>query len=134
MLKGRNQGYQEHFHRDPNDPRRLGDDRFMERVARKEESCRQVPPLDTIVTAVCAEYKVPAPLLRDRGRRRQVSEARAAIAWLAFELGSASLTEVGQRFNRDVGTMSSAVRRLTERMRDSETLADRLSRLKTAVS
>jgi len=134
VLEGRKQGYQEEFHRGPKDPRLLGDDRFRERVALRGDACPRVPPFDEVVTAVCREYDVTTSLLRDPGRRRQVSEARAAVAWLAFQLGSASLTEVGRRFNRDVGTMSSAVRRLTERMRDSETLADRLSRLKTAVS
>jgi len=133
VLEGRNQGYQEEFHRGPKDPRVLGDDRFMERVAQQDKVRRRVPPLDDVVRVVCREYDVTTSLLPDPGRKRRVSEARAAIAWLAFQLGSASLTEVGERFNRDVGTMSSAVRRLTERMRDSKTLADRLSRLRAAV-
>ena len=44
------------------------------------------------------------------------------IAWMAIHGGSATLTGVGQRFGRDVATLSTTVRRLRERAKHSEAL------------
>ena len=51
-----------------------------------------------------------------------------------MEFGSATLSEVGRRFNRDVTTMSSAVRRLIERARVLKVLRNRLKGLKPEVA
>ncbi len=57
----------------------------------------------------------------------------ASCCRLAMENGSVTLSEVGRRFNRDVTTMSSAVRRLIGRARDLKVLRDRMGELKSEV-
>ncbi len=56
------------------------------------------------------------------------------MAWLAMQTGAATLTEVGKWFNRDVVTMSAAVRRLTERSERVSSLQEVLERLLSEVS
>ena len=65
-------------------------------------------------------------------REVDASEARAVIGWLARELGCATLSDVGKLVNRDVGSISSSVRRLSYRMQDDAELADRVRILKDA--
>ena len=72
--------------------------------------------------------------LKGPGQRRDKSEVRAVVGWLAMEYGSATLSEVGKRFNRDVGTMSSAVRRLVDRAMDEQLLRERMEGLKSDIT
>jgi hypothetical protein len=51
------------------------------------------------------------------------------VVWLAYESGCITLSEVGRFVNRDVGSISSAVRRLSERLQDRPELADRAKTL-----
>ncbi len=53
------------------------------------------------------------------------------IGWLAYESGCVNLSEVGRYVNRDVGSISSALRRMSERLQDRPELADRAKSLKT---
>lgn len=52
------------------------------------------------------------------------------VGWLAYESDCITLSEVGRYVNRDVGSISSAVRRLSERFQDRPELADRAKTLK----
>lgn len=52
------------------------------------------------------------------------------IAWLARNAEAATLTEVGRRCNRDVATMSSALRRLEQRTEENPVIRERMDRLK----
>jgi chromosomal replication initiation ATPase DnaA len=60
---------------------------------------------------------------------RQLAEARAMVAWLAKTFESATLTEVGRCFHRDVGTMSSALRRSVQRAAGVSELEERMEEL-----
>ena len=66
-----------------------------------------------------------------RPQMQLYSEARAEMGWLAMELGCVTLTELGRRFNRDVGTMGSGARRVAERSRQDPKLRNRLAVLKS---
>ena len=91
----------------------MGDDVFTEGVLSSLDAKALKPPLlKKIVKAVCTEFKVDK-----LGRQRNVAEVRAIIACLSVELKSATLTEVAQEFNRDVSTMSIAVRKIEIRRR-----------------
>jgi len=76
--------------------------------------------LEECIAIVCHSYELePAELLK-RGRMRKPSEARAVVAWLVRKYGSETLTDVARKFDRDVATMSTAVRRLETKMIQSE--------------
>jgi hypothetical protein len=132
VQQGMDEGHREDFHRGSQDPRVLGDDSFVNRVLSDNGTIPVQPPsLDAIVASVCQAYGLDETALCARTQQRVASEARATVGWLAVEFGSATLTEVGRRLRRDVGSMSSGVRRLTARAHNSEKLARMLSHLKS---
>lgn len=83
--------------------------------------------LDTIIAEVCRSLGLVEADLVAPGKVRRLSEARALVGWIVQETGVATLTEVGQRFGRDVATLSRQVARLRcELRRDAD--AARLAR------
>jgi len=76
------------------------------------------------------EYSLSPDKLRAFAQSRLASEAGAVIGWLASELGSATLVAVGEVVGRDVSTISSAVRRLSERARRDPMLSPQLETIK----
>ncbi len=64
---------------------------------------------------------------------RTASEARAVIAWLGQTFGKVPLIEVGQFCQRNVGTMSSAVRRIKVRAEKDSHLAAIFRNLKQEI-
>ncbi len=80
---------------------------------------------------MCLAYNLDESALKTKSQQRTISECRAMIGWLAYESGCVTLSEVGRYVNRDVGSISSAVRRLSERLQDQPELADRAKTLKT---
>jgi REP element-mobilizing transposase RayT len=111
-------GHRDEFHRGADDSRVLGSAAFLESVLRPPAGPEtapgqgQTPGLGAIVDRVCARYGLGADELAGPGRRRLCSEARGVIGHLARGSAAASLSEVARRFNRDLTTMSRAVRRV----------------------
>jgi putative transposase len=121
VSEGRKEGHREEFHRGVEDPRILGDDRFIETVLAPAAHVTAQPcPMDEIIDTVCGSYGVEEGELSAQGRRRDLAEARAVVAHLATAVGEASLTEVARRFGRDVATLSTGVRRLVIRSREGQ--------------
>ena len=71
--------------------------------------------------------------LKTQSQSRNTSEARAVAGWLARELGCATLSDIAKLVNRDVGSISSAVRRLSDHMQGARELAERMRSLKAAL-
>ena len=118
------------FHGGGEDSRILGDDGFIDRCL----SDSRVTPLrltiKEIADIICLAYDIDEEVLKAKTQQRVASEARAVVGWLARELDCATLSDVGRYINRDVGTVSSAVRRLSEHMRDRPEMAERVLTLK----
>ena len=112
------------------DTRLLGDDSFVEKCLSwsGDKPCRVT--VRKIIDEVCHAYTIDEASLTTSSQQRVVSEARAVVGWLARELGCATLTAVGKFVNRDVGSISSSVRRLSDRMQEDRDLADRVRSLK----
>jgi REP element-mobilizing transposase RayT len=127
VLDGMSEGRREDFHSGGEDPRVAGDptglSEFQE--ARRQERSK-APTLEEIIRTVCQEMGVPARDLEQAGQGRSVSDARAVVALLAATSGAGTLTQVGRTFDRDVATMSSAVRRLRGRASTSEELRNKI--------
>ena len=134
VQEGIREGYREELHRGSEDPRIVGDVGFAEKVLSElDQWVGAVPTLDRIVRSVCAAYGLEEDELKASRQGRRASEARALVGWLAMEFGCSSLSEVGRCFDRDVGTMSSAVRRLIDRARDFEALREQMERFKSSI-
>jgi hypothetical protein len=115
------------------DSRLLGDDNFVDKCL----SCLGGIPLRLtareIVVKVCRVYDIDEAELKTQSQSRNTSEARAVAGWLARELGCATLSDIAKLVNRDVGSISSAVRRLSDRMQVARELAERMRSLKAAM-
>jgi hypothetical protein len=128
------EGYRKDFHQGGSDRRVIGDDRFLEQVAGETTKPRQrLPTLEDIVAIVCRSYGVETKDLVCSRQLRRFAEPRAMIAWLAITTEGATLTDVGARLNRDVGTMSSAVRRLENRANQLPAIMKRMETLQKQV-
>ncbi len=127
VFDGLDEGYRKDFHQGDSDKRVLGDDRFLEQISGEfVDTPTSRPTLNDIIVVVCQNYGLIKAELNTPSQKRILAEARAMIAWLAKIFVSATLTEVGRCFNRDVGTMSSAVRRLTQRAEGFSELKERM--------
>ena len=134
VLDGLEEEYRPEFHGGGEDPRVLGDDSFMDKCyADSLDRPLRLTALN-IADRVCLAYDIDAALLKTQSQQRIVSEARAAIGWLARELGCVTLSDVGKLVNRDVGSISSSVRRLSDRMQEVPCLADRMLSLKSELA
>jgi REP element-mobilizing transposase RayT len=132
---GLGEGYRKDLHQGNFDRRVLGDERFLERVADTEEMLpSQLLDLADIIACVCRNYGVEVAELKSASQQRHISEARAMIAWLARTLSRATLTDVGKEINRDVGTMSSALRRLEQRAGKNSEIRERMENLKLGLT
>jgi chromosomal replication initiation ATPase DnaA len=86
-----------------------------------------------IIDQVCRAYRLDPLILQAKSQQRNASEARAVAGWLARESGCVTLTEIAGLVNRDVGSISSAVRRLSDRLENEPDLAKRMKALKTVI-
>jgi hypothetical protein len=67
--------------------------------------------LQELVDALAIRLGIDAEEFRSISRRRELSFARAVIAWYATNGHVATLTEVARHLNRDLSTLSVAVAR-----------------------
>jgi chromosomal replication initiation ATPase DnaA len=72
-------------------------------------------------------------MLKSPSQYRKISEARAVVGWLAREFGCVTLSDVGRLVSRDIGSISSAVHRLSNRMLEDPELAEKIQSLKESV-
>jgi REP element-mobilizing transposase RayT len=111
VAEGIGQGHSAQFYTGTEDPRVIGDDRFVERLQRAATGLqrRSAVDLDTLVDYVCDGFRLSENDLKATGRQRQPARARALIGWLAMETGAATLTAVAGRFGREPSGLSRQV-------------------------
>jgi hypothetical protein len=126
-------GFQPEFSGGGDDSRILGNDLFVDRCLSGcgEKSLRLTA--QEIVDKVCEAYKIDEATLKAPSQQRLASEARAIVGWLAKEVGGVTLSAVASLVNRDIGSISSSVRRLSDRMQEFPELADRVRRIKAVL-
>lgn len=127
---GLHEKYLPDFHRGKAEGCVLGDDSFVENLlGQANQTSRTQVKFESVISVVCAARRIDLDQVCGANRGRTGAAARALIAYLAFELGAATLTEVGNFFNRDISTLSTAVSRLRERMKQESELAAEAQRL-----
>ena len=131
IMDGLGEEHRPEFQGGQKDSRLLGDDHFLDKCLSDVEMLPCHLTVQDIVDKVCFNYGIRADVLQDPSQQRAASEAPAVVALLARELGCCTLSDVGRLFKRDVGSISSAVRRLSERMQKDTELAERVAFLKT---
>ena len=124
----------ENFLSKPYEGRILGDDRFLEKIVKKAE--QEFPAhvsTNLILNTVCQHRQLSNDRLASVDCSRDVSEARALIAYLAVETGAATLSKVGQMFNRDVTSMSKLVSRFRNKLDANADLMYEIKELRSKV-
>jgi REP element-mobilizing transposase RayT len=96
------------------DPRVLGDTDFLETLPRSLVVHRSRTSLDEIIDAVARIQGVERGAMLSKSRKRNLTLARALVAWHATQRGISTLTEVGRRLNRDPSTLFVAIERYTK--------------------
>lgn len=133
VLDGLGEEHRLEFHGTGDDSRLLGDDNFVEKCLSGSDSIRLRLTAQEIAEKVSDTFAITEIELKSPSQRRKISEARAVVGWLAHELGCVTLSEVGKLVNRDVGSISSAVRRLSDRMQEEPELAERVQMIKVSL-
>lgn len=112
------------------DPRVLGNEDFVRGVFKlsRQKYQPKVNP-ERVIRVVLERYKVTEDDLAAPGKNRLCAEARAYLAWLYLETGCATLTALGDRFGRDVSSLSSAVRRLQLKAKNDEKIASKFQKI-----
>ena len=90
----------------PDDPRILGDDRFLASLPATTYRPRSPLTLAQLAANICAAYAIDLELVRSRSSRRQLTPVRLDILQQATEQRVAILTEVAHFLGRDLSALS----------------------------
>ncbi len=136
VSEGKGEGRRAEYHKGSDgDSRILGDDAFIDRVLGQKQAMGARPrvSLDEVMQQVCKHYSIQQQDFGLSGRDRRISEARGVVAWLILESGVCTLAELGRVTDRDITTLSSAVKRLQIRARKDLRLAATVKALLKAI-
>lgn len=133
VLDGLDEEYRPEFHGAGVDSRLLGDDDFMDKCLSGIGHRALQLTAQQIIEQVCLVYHLDSSILQAKSQQRITSEARAVAGWLARELGCVTLSDIARLLNRDVGSISSAVRRLSDRIQEEPDLSHHVLSLKAAL-
>ena len=131
VTDGIGQAYSKQFHVGRVDSRVLGDDDFLEKAEEQDRRTdnKKKPQLNGIVRRVCLEYKIREDDLKGKCRNRELAYARGLIGYIARELGTASLKEVAEVFNRDPSALSKLVVKISEGLKETEEHENRINKI-----
>lgn len=98
-------------HGSKHDARIVADTEFLENLPRRLRVYRSKLTLDQIIQTVTCRLGVDREHVLSNSRQREVTLARALIAWYATERRVATLSEVARQLRRDPSTLSVAISR-----------------------
>lgn len=97
---------------------RAEDTEFLSRLMPRRRRPPDPAMLNTIIDSVATKLAVPRDAMLSPSRRRNLSLARALVAWHATHNEVATLTEVARRFQRNPSTLCVGVERYRRVRRD----------------
>ncbi|MBX2881850.1 MAG: transposase [Granulosicoccus sp.] len=130
VFDGRQEGERQDLLSGTNGVRILGDERFVKKALKPKKVATPPITLNRLVKQLCREEGVPETRLADLSRKRHESQLRQLITYLAIELNLASLTNMAQRFNRDLTTMSRNQRHFRDRLNTDPALQKKVRSLR----
>ena len=111
----------------------LGDEKFARKALKPVKKSVKPVTLNQIVKRVCRVEGVKESELVTASRARAESQIRQTITYIAMELEVASLTDMANRFNRDLTTMSRNQRYYRDRLADDSDLQKHVRKVKKQV-
>jgi len=112
----------------------LGSRSFVQKMLKVKPESKPKVTLPEVVRYVCRQEGVREAALKTDSRARDVSQIRQVIACVAVDLRAATLTEVADRYRRDLTTMSRNQRYFRDKMADDEMLQKKISRYQRDLS
>lgn len=94
------------------DPRVIGDDEFLSRLALALQPARLACSLQELVEGCCQKLAIDAGRLTSASRNRGLSRIRLAVAHIAVTRRVASLQAVAAFFGRDESSLRKAIERI----------------------
>jgi len=117
------------------DSRIIGDDDFRRRVSDLiAKNSPSVPKLEDVIAAVCLAYQMDFISLKRPNKQRTIAEARAVIAYLAYDLGAATGVAVASTLDCASDTIYKAALRLRKRLDDDQRLRRRVAAIRSQIS
>ena len=92
-----------------------------------------LPTPSLIISQVCKFYSIDEVLLRGTQKNKGPAEARQIAMYLAKQLTSRSLPEIGRKFDRDHTTVMHAVRKVEELIVEDQSLAENVDSLRRSL-
>ena len=133
VADGIHEGYREEFHKGGEDGRILAGERYTEQVIGKQHVQLKKPNLNEIIQTVCRTYKIKAQTLLSSSRKRDISEVRRIIYWLAVKTDAATLKELGDYYGRDASVLSKQVHRVESMIQSDKNFNHELDQLYNAI-
>ncbi len=130
------QGHREDFY-ELKDQRFLGTEEFIENIHR---DLNEMPSflydiaIEEIVSKVSSVLNISKDLFYSTTRNHQGSLGRAVVAYFGKELGGHCFKEISDHFHRDPVVMSQGIKRLEKKIRDDETIAKAIAKLRGALT
>lgn len=130
------QGHREDFY-ELKDQRFLGTEEFIENI---HKDLNEMPSfvyaiaIEEIVSEVSSVLNISKDLFYSTTRNHQGSLGRAVVAYFGKELGGHSFREISDHFHRDPVVMSQGIKRLEKKIRDDETIAKAIAKLRGALT
>lgn len=90
----------------PEDPRILGDDRFLSQLPLSTRLPQTALSLDDLIQHLCLIHSLDPDALAARGRQRKPAKVRALVLHHAARLKLATLNQLASRFGRSPSTLS----------------------------
>lgn len=132
---GTNETYRKEFHQGNVKGQVLGEDHFVDRVLAKEsQKLSGSLTLEQVLQAVCKHYEVDEDDLSSGSRQKWISEPRSVVALIVRETPHLSLTELGNRIERDLSGLSQAAGRLDKRMNSDQGLFQKIDKIIKTIS
>jgi chromosomal replication initiation ATPase DnaA len=130
---GLGEGQRGEFHRGTGEGRILGDESFADEIlAKVQQQEARAYSLDEVINAVCAQFRLEASTLRQAGKVRPMTEARALAAAVVQASPHLRLTDLAKLVGRDVSALGKAAQRLSSDGQGHAAIADMVARLQFA--
>ena len=133
VQQGSNEGERQDLMKGTTGGRILGDKKFAKKALKPAKPTIRPVTLNQLVKRVCREEGVKEAELVTESRARAQSKIRQTITYLAMELDVATLTDMANRFNRDLTTMSRNQRYYRDRLVADKPLQKHVQKLRRNV-
>ncbi|NND91134.1 MAG: transposase [Granulosicoccus sp.] len=127
---GRGEGERKDLLRGSDGGRLLGDAKFTRKALKPAKVKPRLMTPNQLVKRICKAEGIKEATLQNASRARRESRLRQIITYLAVELEVATLTDMAQRFNRDLTTMSRNQRYFRELLAEDANLQKHVRKLR----